>query len=84
MRLQRGLLLIPELPTPKAVPLEQYNELVAHFNQLNEAITKVRERKDFYKNETVLLSGSLSDNRNALIEANKIIKDLEKEANELA
>ena len=30
------------------------------------------------------LSGSLSDNRDALIEANKIIKDLEREADELA
>ena len=30
------------------------------------------------------LSGSLSNNRDALIEANKIIKDLESEANELA
>ena len=57
---------------------------MARFNQLNEAITKVRERKDFYKNEAVLLSGSLSDNRDALIDANKIIKDLEKEANKLA
>ena len=30
------------------------------------------------------LSGSLSDNRQSLVEANKIIKDLESEANELA
>ena len=39
----------------------------------------MRERKEFYKNETVSLPGSLSDNRDALIDANKIIKDLEKE-----
>ena len=44
----------------------------------------MRDRKEFYKGETVSLSGSLSDNRDALIEANKIIKDLESEANELA
>ena len=56
---------------------------MARFTQLNEAITKVRERKDFYKNEAVS-SGYLSDNRDALIEANEIIKDLENEANELA
>ena len=30
------------------------------------------------------MSGSLSNNRDALIDANKIIKDLEREANELA
>ena len=36
------------------------------------------------KGETVSLSGSLSDNRQSLVEANKIIKDLESEANELA
>ena len=30
------------------------------------------------------LSGSLSDNGDALIDANKIIKDLEREANKLA
>ena len=29
--------------TPKTVPLQQYNDLVVRFNQLNEAITKVRE-----------------------------------------
>ena len=57
---------------------------MARFNQLNEATTKIRERKDFYKNETVSLSGSLSDNRDALVDANRIIKELEKEANELA
>ena len=57
---------------------------MSRFNQLNEAIAKVRDRKEFYKGETVSLSGSLSDNRDALIEANKIIKDLESEANELA
>ena len=45
---------------------------------------KLRDRKEFYKGETVSLSGSLSDNRDALVEANKIIKDLEAEANELA
>ena len=33
--------------TPKTVPLQQYNDLVARFNQLNEAITKVCERMDF-------------------------------------
>ena len=45
------------------------------YNQLKETILK---------NKTMTLSGSLSDNRDALIDANKIIKDLEKEANELA
>ena len=45
---------------------------------------KLCERKEFYKNETATLSGSLSDNRDALVKANKIIKDLDKEANELA
>ena len=57
---------------------------MSKFNQLNEAIAKVRDRKEFYKGETVSLSGSLSDNRDALVEANKIIKDLEAEANALA
>ena len=57
---------------------------MSRFIQLNEAIAKVRDRKEFYKGETVSLSGSLSDNRDALVEANKIIKDLESEANELA
>ena len=69
--------------TPKAVPLQQYNELVTRYNQLNETINKLRERKDFYKSETATLVGSLSDNRDALVEANKIIEDVEKEANEL-
>ena len=32
--------------TPKSVPLDKYNELVARFNQLREAITKVRDRKE--------------------------------------
>ena len=58
--------------------------MVSRYNQLNETIAKLRDRKEFYKGETVTLSGSLSDNRDALVEANKIIKDLEKEANELA
>ena len=44
----------------------------------------MRDRKGFYEGETVSLSGSLSDNRQSLVEANKIIKDLEAEANELA
>ena len=70
--------------TPITVPLSQYNELVTRFNQLNDTIAKLLDRKEFYKGETVSLSGSLSDNRDALIEANKIIKDLEREANELA
>ena len=70
--------------TPRTVPLTKYNDLVSRFNQLNETIAKLRDRKEFYKGETVSLSGSLSDNRDALIEANKIIKDLEREANELA
>ena len=58
--------------TPRTVPLTKYNDLVSKFNQLNEAIAKVRDRKEFYKGETVSLSGSLSDNRDALVEANKI------------
>ena len=70
--------------TPRTVPLTKYNDLVSKFNQLNEAIAKVRDRKEFYKGETVSLSGSLSDNRDALVVANKIIKELEAEANELA
>ena len=70
--------------TPRTVPLQQYNELVTRFNQLNETIAKMRDRKEFYKGETVSLSDSLSDNRDALVEANKIIKDLEREANDLA
>ena len=70
--------------TPKTVPLQQYNDLVSRYNQLNETITKLCDRKEFYKGETVTLSGSLSDNRDALVEANKIVKDLEREANELA
>ena len=70
--------------TPKTIFLDQYNDLIAHFNQLQEAIAKVCGRKNYYKNETVSLSGSLTDNREALISANKIIKELEKEANELA
>ena len=55
--------------TPRTVPLSQYNELVTRFNQLNDTIAKLRDRKEFYKGETVSLSGSLSDNRDALIEA---------------
>ena len=39
----------------------------------------MRDRKEFYKGETVTLSGSLSDNRDALVEANKIIKELQQE-----
>ena len=70
--------------TPRTVPLTQYNELVTRFNQLNETIAKLRDRKEFYKGETVSLSGSLSDNCDALVEANKIIKELEQEANDLA
>ena len=70
--------------TPRTVPLQQYNELVTHYNQLNKTIAKLRNRKEFYKGETVTLSGSLFDNRDALVEANKIIEDLEREANELA
>ena len=57
---------------------------MSHYNQLNETINKLHERKDFYKSEAATLAGSLSDNSDALVEANKIIKDLEKEANELA
>lgn len=60
------------------------NDLVAKFNQLQDALSKVCELKDHYKNEFVSLSGSLTDNVSALKEANKIIKGLEKEANDLA
>ena len=70
--------------TPKTLPLEQYKELMARFNQLNEAITKVREKKDFFIRMrqcrclvpylTIMMPSSKS----------KIIKDLEKEANKLA
>ena len=70
--------------TPRTVPLQQYNELVSCYNQLNETIAKLRDRKEFYKGETVTLSGSLSDNRDALVKANKIIKELKQEANQLA
>ena len=70
--------------TPRTVPLQQYNDLVSRYNQLNETIAKLRDRKEFYKGETVTLSGSLSDNRDALVEANKIIKELKQEANQLA
>ena len=56
-----------------------YNELVSRYNQLNETIAKLRDRKEFYKGETITLSGSLSDNRDALVEANKIIKELQQE-----
>ena len=34
--------------TPKTVPLQQYNNLVSRYNQLNETITKLRDRKEFY------------------------------------
>ena len=54
--------------TPRTVPLQQYNELVTRYNQLNETIAKLRDRREFYKGETVTLSGSLSDNRDALVE----------------
>ena len=47
--------------------------MVTRFNQLNETIAKLCDRKEYYKGETVSLSGSLSDNRDALVEANKII-----------
>ena len=70
--------------TPRTVPLQQYNDLVSRYNQLNETIAKLCDRKEFYKRETVTLSGSLSDNRDALVEANKIIEDLNQEANQLA
>ena len=69
---------------PKTVSLDKYNDLIAKFNQLQGALTKVRERKEHYKNESVSLSGSLTNNIDALKEANQIIRDLEKEVNELA
>ena len=52
----------PGASTPKTISLKKYHELVAHFNQLQEALVKVRKRKDHHKNESVSLSGSLSDN----------------------
>ena len=39
--------------TPRTVPLAKYNDLVSRFNQLNETIAKLRDRKEFYKGETV-------------------------------
>ena len=64
--------------------MAKYNELVAKFNQVQDASTKVRERKDPYKNESVSLSGSMTNNVDDLKEANKVIKDLEAECNEIA
>ena len=58
--------------------------MVSRHNQLNEALTKVCDRKDHYKNESVSLSGSLTDNVEELRKANKIIKDLEEECDEIA
>ena len=52
--------------------------LCAMINQLQEALVKMRERKNHYKNESVSLSGSLSDNVDDLKKANQIIKELEK------
>ena len=48
--------------TPQTISLEKYNELIARFNQLQEALLKVCECKDHYKNESVSFSGSLSNN----------------------
>ena len=68
---------------PKTISLQKYNELVACFNQLQEALVKVRKRKDHYKNESVSLSGSLFHNVGDFKRANNIIKELEEECNQI-
>ena len=70
--------------TPKTVSLAKYNELVAKFNQLKDALIKVCECKDHYKIKSVSLSGSLTNNVDALKDANKLTKELEQECNEIA
>ena len=83
-RLRLGPRLNLGTSTSKTVSLDKYNYLVAKFNQLQEALTKVGKCKEHHKNESVSLSGSLTDNIDALKEANQIIQDLKKEANDLA
>ena len=72
------------LSIPPTISLGKYNELVGQFNQLQEALVKVREQMDHYKNKPFLLSGSLSDNVEELKRANHIILELEKECSEIA
>ena len=64
----------PNSGTSSPKTLEKYNELVACYNQLQEALTEIWDRKDHYKNESVSLSGSLTDNVEELRKANCIIK----------